>query len=106
MCPPVAAEYAFSARTPRDHDLIATQLQAFTECTIAPRVDDVLALQSALWHAGLKRSVGTTDLLIASYAMLGEATVIHYDRDFEHVASVAPGFRHQWVVPRGSLSGR
>jgi hypothetical protein len=30
-------------------------------------------------------------------------TVLHYDRDFEHIAAVCPGFRHEWVAPAGSI---
>jgi hypothetical protein len=29
-------------------------------------------------------------------------TVLHYDRDFEHIAKVT-GQSHQWIVPAGSV---
>jgi predicted nucleic acid-binding protein len=103
VCPPIALEYGHSARGPREHGVIVEQLAAFTECAKVPPLADVLSLQAALWAAGLVRAVGAADLLIAAYALANDATVIHYDSDFEHVAAVTPGFSHEWVVPRGSV---
>ena len=61
-----------------------------------------LGLQSALWHSGRVRCVGVHDLVIAAVALVHEATVVHYDADYEHVAAVTP-LRHRWVAPCGSL---
>ena len=101
-CPPVAAEVGFSARSGQDHTRVMSHLAAFPECANSPTSSDVLAIQSRLWHGGLLRSVGAIDTLIAAYALRNDAVVLHYDGDFEHVATVTPGFRHQWVIPRGS----
>lgn len=102
ICPPVAAEVGFSARNGQDHTRVMSQLAAFPECAHSPTSSEVLAVQSRLWNGGLLRSVGTLDTLIAAYALRNDAIVLHYDSDFEHVASVTPGFRHQWAIPRGS----
>ena len=75
----------------------------FAECTERPTVDDALDIQSRLWNGGLLRAAGATDALIAAYAIKNNATVLHYDRDFEHIASVVPGFHHRWILPRGSV---
>jgi predicted nucleic acid-binding protein len=56
-----------------------------------------------LWNGGLLRSIGAIDTVIAAYAIRNDATVFHYDRDFERVASAAPGFRLAWAVPRGTV---
>jgi predicted nucleic acid-binding protein len=42
------------------------------------------------------------DLIIAAAAELAGLTVLHYDHDFELIASVT-GQPHEWVVPRGSI---
>ena len=58
-------------------------------------------IQRALAASGLKgRKVA--DLLIAAAADLAGLVLIHYDVDFELIASVS-GQSHQWVVPRGSI---
>lgn len=101
MCPPVAAEFGFSARNGADHTRLMGVLRAFPECSRAPTSGETLAIQNALWNGGLLRAVGAIDTLIASYAMANDATVLHYDSDFEHVAKVVPGFKHRWIVPRG-----
>ena len=56
-----------------------------------------------LWNGCLLRTVGAVDTVIAAYAIRNDATVFHYDRDFERVASAAPGFRLAWAVPRGTI---
>lgn len=59
-------------------------------------------LQSALWRRGLVRAAGIVDLVIAAAAIVHDATVLHYDADFDHIASIS-GLAHRWVVPCGSL---
>jgi hypothetical protein len=51
---------------------------------------------------GLHRAAGAMDLLTAAIAEQHRATMLHYDADFEHIASVT-GQQHRWVVPRGSI---
>lgn len=104
ICPPVVAEVGFSARSGADHDQVMRQLAAFPECPQVPTSADVLELQNRLWNGGLLRSVGAIDTLIAAYGISNDATILHYDTDFEHVASVAPGFKHAWIVPRGAVA--
>jgi predicted nucleic acid-binding protein len=103
VCAPVVAEVGFSARNGKDHSDLAAGLSAFSDCAIAPSTEDTLAIQNALWRSGLVRSVGAMDTLIAAYAIANGATVLHFDSDFDHVASVVPAFRHAWIVPRGSV---
>ena len=78
------------------------ELAAFPECPQSPTGVDVLELQNRLWNGGLLREVGAMDTLIAAYAHRNDAAVLHYDRGFEHIAAVTPGFRHEWVIPRGT----
>jgi predicted nucleic acid-binding protein len=103
VCPPVAVEYGFTARNGKDHSKLMAQLAAFGECDAHPTRDEVLDVQSRLWNGGLLRAAGAMDTLIAAYALKNHATVLHYDRDFEHIASAVPTFAHKWILPRGSI---
>jgi predicted nucleic acid-binding protein len=103
VCPPVALEYGFTAPSGKFHSALIEQLDAFGRCGTHPDQEDVLDIQSRLWNGGLLRAAGAMDTLIAAYAMKNDAAVLHYDRDFEHIASVVPGFAHRWILPRGSL---
>lgn len=62
------------------------------------RAADVI---EALAARGKHRSVGIPDLLIAAAAERARATLLHYDSDFDLIASVT-GQPVEWVVPRGS----
>jgi predicted nucleic acid-binding protein len=42
------------------------------------------------------------DLLIAAVAIDAGLTLIHYDADFDHIATVSE-LDHQWIVPRGTI---
>jgi hypothetical protein len=42
------------------------------------------------------------DLLIAAVAARHDVTLVHYDADYEAIASVT-GQRTRWAAPRGSL---
>jgi predicted nucleic acid-binding protein len=68
-----------------------------------------VGLQSKLFELGKGRSVGVSDLQIAATALhyvtdKRSVIVAHYDADFDHLASVEPSLRTQWVVPRGSVA--
>lgn len=104
VCPPITLEFGFSARTGSEHSALMAQLEAFPECAIDPDVSDTMLIQNRLWNQGLVRAVGPMDTLIAAYAISNNATLLHYDRDYEHIASVIPDFSHEWIVPRGSVA--
>lgn len=64
-------------------------------------LDRALEVQGALADQGLHRAVKIGDLLIAAAAEHAGLVVLHYDRDFERIASLT----HQpieWVVPVGT----
>lgn len=103
-CPPVVAEVGFSARRASDHDAVRLYLAEFSECETPPSTSLVLEIQNALFHGGLFRAVGALDTVIAAYAVVNGAAIVHYDSDFEHVATVRNDFQHQWIAPRGSIS--
>ena len=53
-------------------------------------------------HGAKHRAVKLPGYLIAAAAELADITVLHYDPDYEAVASLT-GQRHEWIAPRGSL---
>lgn len=103
VCPPTVSEYGFSARNATEHGAIRDALTEFTECAASPSSADAMRIQHRLWEDGLVRSAGAMDTLIAAYAIENDATVVHYDRDFEHIAAAVPEFSHRWIVPRGCI---
>lgn len=103
VCPPIVVEVGFSARSGHDHSALTAQLTTFPSCDQHPDTDEALLIQNLLWNNGLVRAAGAMDTLIAAYAIKNDAILIHYDRDFQHIAAVMPNFAHQWIVPAGSI---
>jgi predicted nucleic acid-binding protein len=59
-------------------------------------------VQQLLTERGLHRSAGAVDLTLAATAELSGLTLLHYDRDFETIATLT----HQptaWLAPPGAL---
>jgi predicted nucleic acid-binding protein len=104
-CPTLALEAGFSARNLTEHAGIVERLTAdFDLLPFAPEVGDLaIDLQRSLFEAGQGRAVGVVALLSAATAVWHDATVLHYDADFERVAAVDPRVRQRWAVPRGSV---
>jgi predicted nucleic acid-binding protein len=60
-----------------------------------------LEVMVALANRAKHRSCGIRDLLIAAIAEEHEVAIIHYDRDFDHIAEIT-GQPVRWVVPPGT----
>ncbi|MFJ3382243.1 PIN domain-containing protein [Curtobacterium sp. NPDC090217] len=97
-CPPQVLEYCHSARSSADHGDHCADMEAFLEASIHPDVDDVTAIQSALWSNGFVRGAGPVDVHIAAYAVRNGATVLSADRDYEHIAASVDEFRHEYLA--------
>jgi predicted nucleic acid-binding protein len=105
VCDMVVMELLWSAR---DHADFAATEEALRACPWFPieprdwdearRVFRELAARGPLHH----RQVRTPDLLIAAVAARSDLTIVHYDADYETIASVT-GQRTRWAAPRGSL---
>lgn len=97
-----ALEIGFSARSTDEWRDLQRALEVFA---IADVIDDdhreALQVQRELAQRGL-RGRKIPDLVIAATAQRLRLTVLHYDRDFEHIASVT-GQQVEWVVPAGSV---
>jgi predicted nucleic acid-binding protein len=104
-CITVDLEAGFSVRDPHD---VARTLKARADHLVTLPISEGVAdrareVQALMASRGLHRAAGAFDLLTAAIAEHHRATVLHYDADFEHIASVT-GQQHRWIAPRGSIS--
>ena len=103
-CVTVDLEVLYSARDPTEYGTIAERRrEGFTDLPVVPEIGArARSVQAALATTSQHRSAGVVDLLTAAVAEHYGAVVLHYDRDFEHIASVTrqPA---RWVVPPGSV---
>lgn len=95
-------EIGYSARNADEWDRLIEALGAFRRIDVEEHhFDRARQVQRELAARGLKgRKV--PDLLIAAVAEALSLTVVHYDADFDHIATVT-GQPAQWIVERGSI---
>ena len=95
-------EIGFSASNGEDWDRLIAALEAFEPLDVDARhFARAGQVQRLLAVHGLKgRKV--PHLLIAAVAETTGRTVLHYDADFDHIASVT-GQAAEWVVPQGTI---
>lgn len=102
ICAPVMFEVGFSARDAGDFQSLMARMTAFTEVPVTNAdVQRSLELQSSLASRGQLRMLSLVDALVAAVAEARSLTILHYDGDFEVVASLT-GQPHQWIVERGA----
>jgi hypothetical protein len=95
-------EIGYSARNAAEWDELTDALDAFEMIeTSAEHLQRARQVQRLL-AANSQRGRKIPDLLIAAAAELAGYTVLHYDADFDLIASVT-GQPSQWVVPSGSI---
>lgn len=103
-CGVIELEVLYSTRSYAD--LVRTRTSrslAFPSIDIVQAdFDRAIDVMEQLAERGLHRAVGLPDLLIAAVAERNDLTILHYDADYDHVASVT-GQPMQWVVSRGSI---
>ena len=105
VCDMVVIELLWSARDSADFRATETALLACPWFSIEPpdweearRIFRELAARGPLHH----RQVKIPDLLIAAVAARNALTIVHYDSDYDIIASVT-GQPTRWGAPRGSL---
>jgi predicted nucleic acid-binding protein len=95
-------ELGFSARNAPEWDRLAQSLSTYklleTTATDIRRAKEVQRLLAAKHQRGRK----VPDLLIAATAEAANLTILHYDSDFDLIASVT-GQSCEWIVPAGSV---
>jgi len=95
-------EVGFSARNDVEWDDLMNALNAFPLVeTTAKHLHRALQVQRLL-AVKSQRGRKIPDLLVAAAAEEAGHTVLHYDSDFDLIASVT-GQASRWVVPRGSV---
>ncbi len=103
-CEPIDFEMLYTAR---NHDeLLEIRDERNLAFPLLPMTQDhferALEVTALLAAANKHRAAKIPDLLIAAVAEDANLTLIHYDSDFDHIASVT-GQKTQWIAPRGSL---
>ena len=101
-CPIIDLEILYSARTGSEHDHFRAQRAAFE---YFPMTDEIaqraVEVQGLLAQRAQHRSVSIPDLLIAATAERYGLTVLHYDGDYDRIATLT-GQAAEWVVPPGT----
>lgn len=104
-CDMVRLELLHSTRNAPEFTSVRSELGALPNCPIgvdqwkrALEVYEQLAHQGGLHH----RAVRHPDLLIAAAAEAADLPVLHYDEDYDRIASITGQDVH-WLAPRGSL---
>jgi predicted nucleic acid-binding protein len=98
-------EAGYSARSAAEHATITRNLtQSLTLLAFSASTAELATqMQTALFKRGRGRAVGVLDLWHAAVAIEQDATLVHYDSDFEVLGSVWPDLRQRWVLPRGTI---
>ncbi|MBV7670736.1 PIN domain nuclease [Streptomyces halstedii] len=102
VCAPTEYEVLYSARGKPEALRLRTLLRGFDYLPCNDEVfEQALAIQALALNAGFHRALSMADVLIAATAERHGATVLHYDGDFDMIASVS-GVRAEWVVKPGT----
>lgn len=102
-CSVVELEVLYSARSAVEIHATREQRKALPLVRMEQAdFDRAAEVMEALAARGRHRSVGIPDLLIAAAAERARMTLLHYDSDFEAIASFTEQ-SVEWVVARGSV---
>ena len=103
-CSMTDLELLFSARNGEEHRARRDDLAlCFVRVPLDQRdFDRAVEVQGLLADKAQHRAARIPDLVVAAAAERAGLIVLHYDADFELIASVT-GQPTEWVVPRGSV---
>lgn len=100
----VALELLYSARSAADFEARREGMESLPWLHLDAAVaGEALALQRLLAARGQHRRP-IPDLLVAATAIVHDATVLHYDRDFDLISEVS-GLSARWIIPPGTGHG-
>jgi predicted nucleic acid-binding protein len=104
VCLPFLLEAGYSARDALEHDELLCELEAFPHLEIDSVVERrTLDAQAQLARVGHHR-LPPADLMLAAVADRHQLDVLHYDADFDVIASKTDlEFGSVWLAKRGSL---
>lgn len=95
-------EVGFSARSAKEWDALTGSLEPFSLVeTSTEHIRRARQVQRALASRS-QRGRKIPDLLVAAAAELAGLIVLHYDADFDRIATVT-GQRCEWIVPPGTV---
>ena len=102
-CQMTALEYLNNAADPVGYETLwnALHAQRWIDVT-AEAMNRALEVHRALAGRSQHRHFRLPDLIIAAAAELNDATVLHYDADFDRIAGIT-GQDTEWVATKGSL---
>jgi predicted nucleic acid-binding protein len=102
-CGMVELEVLFSSRSSKDYSRRQRQLRDGFESLVMPSEvwQRALEVQADLARRSAHRGAALPDLLIAATAERHGVTVLHYDHEYEFIASVT-GQPVEWVFQRGT----
>lgn len=97
----VALEVMYSARNLKDYETLRSDIHALPWLPCSEQaMDRAIEVQHQLARRGQHR-LPLPDLIVAATAEVHDATVLHYDHDYDLIAAVT-GQPTQWIVRRGS----
>lgn len=104
VCDLVVLELTRLAPNEKRARATAERLDAFKSVPMPGTLwDRAREVQLLLAPEGNHRRVPPADLLFAAAAEQAGVPLVHYDRDYERIASVAD-LEHRWFVEEGSLA--
>jgi predicted nucleic acid-binding protein len=96
-------EILYSARTSKEFERDRQFLAFMPRVAVTERIiDRALDIQGLMVANGTHRAVGVPDLVLAACAEAYKLTILHYDADFDLIATVTEQAT-EWVVPSGTL---
>jgi len=102
-CQMTSLEYLNNAPDPRGYEILWSALHGHRWIDVtADAMDRALDVHRALARTSQHRHFRLPDLIIAATAELSGATVLHYDADYDRIATITRQ-PTEWVAPKGSL---
>lgn len=103
-CTPTDLGAGFSSPNPASHRAMRQERSGWPFVPMGQAIlDRAVAVQDTLAGRSEQRGVKIADLLIAAAAEAAGLVVLHYDHDFDLIATVT-GQPVEWVLPAGSVS--
>ncbi|GAB2956304.1 PIN domain nuclease [Streptomyces pseudoechinosporeus] len=102
VCGAVELEVLHSTRSKSDAERIRDEMRGFDWLPTPDEAwDRALDVQTRLIATGNWKALSVSDLVIAATAERNGVTVLHYDGDYDMIASVT-GQPMRWVLPPGT----
>jgi len=102
-CTPTDLEAGFPSLSPTSHLAMRQARAAWPFVAMDQSVlDRAVATQDALAAQSQHRGAKIADLLIAAAAAAAGLVVLHYDHDFDLIATIT-GQQTEWIIPAGSV---